>query len=194
MVWRRGREKAGVSLVELVLAVSILAVAFLPIIGVMSSSIRGTTKDDRLVRAMHLAQAMMNAALQFPFDDIVANNPGHALATGAWGFGPASFSYTHPASNLTLTLGPEPQGVFTTALRIDSETVRFDYWTYDPIAREVNSSTPSLWGWQRHNDDVDWSGAQSLFHRYTLTVTWSDAHGTSPLVYRLVGFKANLQE
>lgn len=55
------------TLTRLMLAMALLASAFIPIMGVMGTSMKATDKDDRTIRAVNICQEKMNRALQFPF-------------------------------------------------------------------------------------------------------------------------------
>ncbi len=61
-------NKKGMTLNEIMLAVVILAVSFIPIMGVLTSSFKTTEKDDHTIKGMQLCQEKLALVLQFPYD------------------------------------------------------------------------------------------------------------------------------
>ena len=49
-------RSTGMTLTEVMLAMALLASAFIPIIGVMGTSIKATDKDDRTIKAVNLCR------------------------------------------------------------------------------------------------------------------------------------------
>ncbi|OIP26070.1 hypothetical protein AUK22_07280 [bacterium CG2_30_54_10] len=192
--------KIGFTLTEIVMAVAILALSFLPIIGVMGSSIKGTQKDEEVIKAVHLGQSLMNTAIQFPFNELVSKKgvgPGPA-----WSFGGlTSFTYTTTSGNLTLELGPMNEGrfKFNSELVISDVPVQFQVPLYNPSAKASDTSPanpakpdPSNWGWQPPIS-LPKTPLSGVYHRYLLTVRWADPlHGSH--FYSLVSFKAKLED
>jgi hypothetical protein len=178
------------------LALFILSAAFLPIIGVMSTGIRGTQKDETILRGVQLAQKTLNTALQLPFGDLVANRGGGG--NGPWTFGSAGVEFSYATGSLELRLGKVLEGTleYTLVLEVRDEPFVFNLSVHNPMARNNASDSPALWEWQ--NDvKVPRIGEQSgLYHRYALTATWFDRGSTqgTQRIYRLVSYKARLQE
>jgi len=73
-------RSTGMTLTEVMLAMALLASAFIPIIGVMGTSIKATDKDDRTIKAVNLCQEKLNRALQFPFTSISVGTHGGTTA------------------------------------------------------------------------------------------------------------------
>ncbi|MBI3038259.1 hypothetical protein HYY75_04280 [bacterium] len=174
------------TLIEIVLAVAILAMAFLPIIGAMGSAMKGGEKDKRIVTAMHMAQSKLNAALQFPFNDIPANKGG----LGTYG-GAAAWNYATNSGRISLTLGPESG--LQSELVITDEPVSFTFQTYDPVQKSANPGNPAAWGWTPYGPPP----LNNVFHKYILTVKWNEKTKppTAPdAEYKLISFKARIVE
>ncbi len=186
----------GVTLTEIMLALFILSAAFLPIMGVMSTGIRGTQKDEAILRGVQLAQQTLNTALQLPFGDLVANRGGGG--NGPWSFGVAGSEFSYATGSLNLRLGKILEGTreYTLTLEIRDEPFVFNLSVHNPMARSVASDTPSQWSWQA-DVKVPRVGEQTgLYHRYELTANWFDRGMTdgTQRTYRLVSYKARLQE
>lgn len=206
---RRGSR--GISLVELVLAVTILAVSFLPVIGVMGTSIKATAKDELVVKAIHLAQTRMNVALQFPFGSIAqlsGQAPTGSAPNRRWTFGMSDSTQFQVATNsLTLRLGPvwldtslnaDPSfqsNAFRTRLIIEEQPLQFGRMqTYDVTARNqpANWTAPANWSWSVLTNYPATPMADQ-YQKYTLIVLWNDVTGASRF-YSMVAFKARLME
>ena len=168
------------TLTEIVLAVVLLALSFLPIMNVLGTTIKGSQKDERLGKAMHMAQTKLNAAIQFPFGDILINNAGKSTFGGG-----AAWSYATNSGLLRLSLGPE-EG-FQTSLSIVDEPVSFTHQVYDPVLKAANPNNPSAWNWTNYLSPT-YSG---LFHKYTLIVKWTDRTANDRF-YSLITYKAKL--
>ncbi len=186
----RHRPPRGFTLTEIVLAVGLLALAFLPIIGVMGASVEGTQKDEEIITAVHLAQTLLNTALQFPFNELPTKAGG---AGPTWTFGGATaFTYKSSVGNLTLNLGPLTVGRLncTAELQITDLPVQFRVPLYTPAMKASDSTDPTKWGW---------SGSLNLpkvqlpnhYHRYLVIVRWADPR-RGPRFYSLASFKARL--
>ncbi|MFZ2957988.1 MAG: hypothetical protein WA705_13955 [Candidatus Ozemobacteraceae bacterium] len=179
-------RRAGMNLTEIVLGIVILAMAFVPIMNIMGEAIKASRKDDRIKRAMSIAQTKLNAAVQFPFNDIVLNNGG-ALSTGDSRFfgGTTSWSYATNSGHLNLSLGLE--GDYQCSLIIADVNVFFDYQLYDPASHSAFPGTPSGWNWTAFTCPA----YSNIFHMYTLIVRWGDLVPDDHF-YSLVTFKGRL--
>lgn len=176
-------KKYGMTLTEVLLAVVLLAGAFLPIMGVMTSSIRATEKDEATIRAVNICQEKINMALQFPFDK--------------FDVGPHS-DETVESDNTTgktkLVFGSEEiDGViYTSKMDVTSETVEYNVPTPDFEAKGNNPEDPSAWKWETRHYIVD-----NMLKRFTVTVTWHDKGETgrsgSDKSYTLSSLKADIR-
>ncbi len=177
------RIKKGMTLNEIMLAVVILAVAFIPIIGVISSSLRATEKDDHIIKGMQLCQEKLGIALQFPFDFFVPNNS------------PFNGSYESPNANgkLILTLGNQQikHITYNSVLTVATETVNFSVPVVDFSVKPHNSCDNAASWIHTENTTV-----HNMVKRYTVTVTWrepGDDPAADPKFYTLSVLKANVQ-
>ncbi len=189
---KKFHPKNGITLTEILLGVVILAVSFLPIIGVMGSSIKGTQKDEEIVKAVHLAQTSLNTALQFPFNQLIEirfpSSPGPT-----WNFtSTTAATVTTTLGDMVFSYGQKPLGktTYNVALRITDVGPTFRVPTYDPASKALNLLNPSAWNWQTRTT----AQIFGVYHRYELTVTWKDAGNAQDRFYRLVSFKAKLAE
>ncbi len=174
--------RKGMTLTEVMLAMALLASAFIPIIGVMGTSIKATDKDDRTIKAVNLCQEKLNRALQFPFESIAPGTYGGAVAK--------ILTSNVAAGAISLTLGPETiDGVsFTSQLVVTDIPGVFSVPTYDPFAKGNQPNTPANWGWVDRN--IPYS---NLYHRYVLTVTWQDKGVKTGKFYTLASHKAKIR-
>jgi hypothetical protein len=170
------QDRVGVTLTEIMFALVILAVSFLPIIGVMGSSVKATTKEDAINRAMNLCQEKLNTALQFPFDfftpnlgaviDVPIATPGVSLTLGNETIEGVAFS-----SSLTVVDRP---GSFLVPVR---------------NLELGNPDVPSTWVFT--NSTINYT---NQVHTYTLRVSWVNKGETVARFYTLVTFRARLRE
>jgi len=170
------KTSRGVTLTEVMLAVVILAVSFLPIIGVMGASVKATTTEDSLNRAMNLCQEKLNTSLQFPFHHFDLNLGAEITATVA-------------TPGLTLTLGNETiEGVtYTSALTVSDRPGSFTVPVRDLAVGDPD--TPSTWSF------VDTTiYYANLVHSHTLKVSWKNKGDPNEKFYTLVTFRAKLSE
>lgn len=68
------REKSGTTLLEIMLALFIMAAAMIPIASVMGYGGRATSKDARRIAAIQLLDKTLRQLLQEPFDQIPVGN------------------------------------------------------------------------------------------------------------------------
>ena len=183
MFTRYGRN-IGFTLIEMMIAMVILASAFIPIMGVMGVSAKATDKDNRTIKAMQLCAKKLNAALQIPF-----NGPLKPPAKGSTTWGElANDSVT--SGNITLDFGHIPvDGIpFRFVLKTEDVPVTFHVPIYDPFVKGQNPTNPALWWPSKKDKLVKYSG---VYTKYTLTVYWSDQGKSTPTKhYTLVSFKA----
>jgi|GEM_PF-1329449 len=188
---------SGFTLTEIVLSIAVLAFAFIPIIGGMGTSLKATTKDERIVQGIHLAQTTLNAALQFPFDEIASwSRSKGSAANGPWTFGGTvqpQFSYptTPGVGSLALRLGV--QGDYTTVLTIYDEPVQFNLMVYSPASRAIDTKNdPTTWNWTSL-ENYPTPALRGVYQKFVVTVFWSDKQSGQKF-YSLVSYKAKLVE
>lgn len=186
-------KNKAVTMMEILIATFVLAVAFIPIIGVMGTGISATKKDEVILKAVQLGNSTMNTVMQLPFNDLVENRGEGGVGVGSWTFGgdPGSFEYATGSVVLSLgeVTGPPGIGSYSVTLQVRDREVAFNLWLHDPNARAAAEDNPALWGWVSATQPM--SGARrGLFHEYLLSVSW--VNGGQERVYRLVSYKANL--
>lgn len=176
------KKSAGMTLTEIMLAMALLASAFIPIVGVMGTSIKATDKDDRNIKAVNLCQDKLNRALQFPFDVIAPGSYGGAAAV--------TLKSNAAAGAIILQVGPETiDGVqITSQLVVQDVPGVFVVPTYDPFAKGENPNAPAAWGWSTQN--INYAG---LYHKYTMTITWKDKGDKIDKFYTLASHKAKIR-
>lgn len=182
---KKYKLKLGVTLIEILMAVGFLAMAFIPIIGLLGSSVKITDKDQSNILAMNLCQEKLNTALQFEFgafNSWLGNElTGIEIATGTLVLNLNSATHNGVTYNFKLKV-EDREGSFTVASR-------------DFTAESGGGATPvASWEFLAATK-YPYKG---LVHRYTMTVEWKDkgkATDKKAIVknYTLVTFKAKLK-
>jgi prepilin-type N-terminal cleavage/methylation domain-containing protein len=184
---RLHKTACGMTLTEIMLAMALLASAFIPIIGVMGTSMKVTDKDDRTIRAVNICQDKMNRALQFPFG--ILEPPARGTVTYG-GVASQTLRSDSTGNAIELHLGPEEiNGVpMTTELVITDLPGRFQVPTFDDDAKFRNATDTTQWGWTEQN--LPYEG---LYYRYVLTVRWRDKGSNEDKFYTLASNKARIR-
>ena len=164
------------TLVEILLAVVLMAGAFLPIMGVMSSSIKATEQDENTQHAVMLCQEKLNAVLQMPFnsfDNGTVNKGGKT------------------SGDITVTFGTEPkEGVnFVSSLVVEPYNAVFNVPTCDFSKKGENKTNPKAWGFS----NIQYSVSDKV-KRFTVTVKWKDKGRDNEKFYTLSSLKADIRE
>ena len=173
--------KQGMTLNEILLAVSILALSFIPIIGVISSSMRTTEKDDHIIKGLSLCQEKLSAALQFPYDKI---------PEGTYN---ADITNDNGDLSITIKLGNEEFRIpYYSELVVTNETVKYKVPMCDFTKRAKNPSNPGAWMSTKNVEVKD------MVKRYTVTVRWNEKEGgpgaeQKKRFYTLSALKANVR-
>ena len=173
------KSKKAVTLVEILLAIVLMAGAFLPIMGVMTSSIKATEQDECTQRAVMLCQEKLNAVLQMPFDKFSADSK------------PITGKYE--SNEIIASFGQDLiEGTpYSSILLVEPYEVTYNVPTCDftkkgdPEYRE----NPKLWGFH----DVSYTVTDRV-KRFTVTVTWKDKGRTNEKFYTLSSLKADVRE
>ncbi len=184
-------SKRGFNLTEIMLAMTILAAAFIPIIGVMGNSVKITDKDNRTILAVNLCQQKLNKALQFPFGELEPAPGG----TRSYGLASQTLRTKDPNSNLSLLLTPKEEleglpGVFFSAtLKVEDIPIGFTVPTYDTFEKAKFPNTPGNWKFVTLTKNLS-----GVFSKYTVSVSWNDAGRNEVKNYTLVSFKARTRQ
>lgn len=182
-------QKRAFTLAEILLAVILMALAFLPIVGLLTSSIKLTEQDENTQRAVRLCQEKLNILIQMPYSYFDNNNSSITLVGGEYKY-----------NELNLILGEEIfEGiVYNTSLVIEPYKVIYHVPTCDfslkgsdvlKASKENRKPDPSKWGWS----DVTYT-VEDKVKRYTVTVKWNDRGKNVKKEYTLSTLKANLRK
>lgn len=172
-------KRKAVTLVEILLAMVLMAGAFLPIMAMMSTSIKATEKDENTQRAVRLCQEKLNMALQMPFNTFTSSDsPQSGTKKG----------------DIELKLGTETfDGIsYTSTLIVKNEPINFVIPTVDWASRydENYKNDPSKWGFSEVTRLVT-----DKVKRYTLKVTWQDRGlKQNEKYYTLSALKADVRD
>lgn len=178
------------TLTEIMLAMALLASAFIPVMGVLGTSMKATDKDDRTIKAVNICIEKMNMALQFPFGALEPVPPATTVTIG----GVASQTvYSDKDNNkgIKLHLGPDTVlGMpITSELIIQDLPGVFKVPTFDDTAKLDNPDNPALWNWTPPQDQA-YSG---VHYKYTMTVRWRDKGSEEEKFYTLTSSKAKVR-
>ncbi len=154
------KNKRATTLPEILLACVIMACAFLPIIGIMSSSMKATTQDENTQKAVQFCQEKLNLALQMPF-----NTFDKELGK--------DFNGIKKSNQIDLNLSSQTiNGVtYTFKLRVDNESITYHVPTCNFNSKGKEPKKPSLWDWSKNPITYTINGK---VRRYTMTVSWRD--------------------
>ncbi|MBQ2592781.1 MAG: hypothetical protein II567_05825 [Candidatus Riflebacteria bacterium] len=191
-------SKKAVTLVEILLACVLMAGAFLPIMGVMTSSIKVTEQDENTQRAVRLCQDKLNMALQMPYKKMLlkkyTNETIKSSETGA--------------DKIELKLGEEIiEGIkYVSELDVQLEPVNFTVPTCNfelkgkdteraekAVSPSEKKLRPSNWG----NWELVTYRVTDKVKRYTVTVKWADTNrskSASQKFYTLSSLKADIRK
>lgn len=174
--------KHGINLTEIMIAMFIVAVSFLPVIGTLGTSIKATGKEDDLNRAMNLCQSKLNTALTLPFDYFATNE---LLGVGEIG------STISPGSGEDLMLGSEMiNGVtFRSTLQVTAPVGSFTVPELNFDATDYDDEDHSTWSFVPKQ--VSYEG---LVHLYVMKVHWISKGETQERFYTLATYRAKLRE
>lgn len=170
--------KKGFTLTEIMLAVVLMAFTFLPIIGIMSSSMKLTEKDGATQKAVALCQEKLSTALQMPFEIVPV--------------GVVKNTITYNNGAMSLVLGDQTIGgvTYTSVLTSSYETVTFTVPECDYVKKSGAPGNPSSWFTSKKHS------ISNLVKRYTVSVSWKDRGETDAKkvkTYTLSSLKANLR-
>ena len=171
-------SKRGMTLNEILLAVVILALAFIPIIGVISSSMKTTDKDDHIIKGISLCQEKLSAALQFPYDKIPNGTYNSELTTD------------NGDLSLKVKLGNENFRIpYYSELTVTNETIKYQVPMCDFTRRAKEPNNPSSWMTLKKVE------IKNMVKRYTVTVRWSEKEGDprEQRFYTLSALKADVR-
>lgn len=184
-----GRSERGVTLVELMLAMLILAGVTLSVSGLMSYGHRTTAKDFRQVIAVQMLTDRMNQLLIVPYASL------SAALTGS----PQTFTNTTVAGVNLANASPQqtPQTTFTFTLVLTRIPVRFGV---RPIDVSVTSpdfvkDQPATWrfgNYSETNGILDGAAGPFKVIKVHLQISWDEPVRAVKRTYELVSFNVDL--
>ncbi len=179
------RNKKAVTLAEILLACVLMALAFLPIMGLMSSSIKITEQDENTQRAVRLCQEKLNIVMQMPYDTF-----GKSITSKM------TLDTTDKKNkDIALVLGEEVfDGIpYKSILTIEPYTVIYHVPTCDFSLKGADTKkaapNPANWGWT----DLTYTVTGKVL-RYSVTVKWKDHGKSNEKEYTLSTLKADLRK
>ncbi len=161
---RRVHPANGITLLEIMFAVIILAMSMIPIAGVMGVGLRGTSKDFRNLSAIQFLEGTMRQVLAADYSRV----PTGALTT------PVNLG------TFTLPLGDIASGgtTFNLSLQVTEEAVSM---RYRPIRVDLGSfvaTNPSTWVFDGAVSTLDFDNSNTMqafrVKRIQGLVTWSE--------------------
>ena len=171
-------KKCGMTLNEIMLAVTILALSFIPIIGVISSAMRTTEKDDHIIKGISLCQEKLSAALQLPFDMLPPDTYNTELKSD------------NGDLSINVKLGNEIFRIpYYSELTVTNEVVKYKVPMCDFTKKFKEPNNPAAWMTLKNVE------IKNMVKRYTVTVRWSEKEGdpAEQRFYTLSALKANVR-
>ena len=174
------KTKKAVTLVEILLACVLMAGAFLPIMGVMTSSFKATEQDECTQRAVMLCQEKLNAVLQMPFDKF--NTSSTPISKGRY-----------ESNQIIASFGQDLiEGTpYISTLLVEPYEVTYNVPTCD-FSKKGDSrykANPRQWGFH----PVSYTVTDKV-KRFTVSVKWKDKGRTNEKFYTLSSLKADVRE
>ena len=186
------RKKIGVTLIEVTMAVVFLALAFIPIMGLFSSNLKITERDNANIMAMQLCQEKLDTALSMSFK---------ALSAYAKDTPQVITNKVLKDQNITLDLNEfkwsKGNVVFHFEFTVSDRPGTF---TIKPRNIETESANPE--NTPTSNNTYKFGATQkipykNLVHKYKMRVWWQGRGKTKAdqtiKDYTLVTYKANLK-
>jgi len=161
-------EKAGTTLIELILAFLILVIAILSVSGLISFGHRGTQKDFRMVQGIQLLQDTMNRFLVASSTQLLAAVPGTT---------PATFT----TAVVGIPLGKTQVGTteYSVSAVLSRQTVSFSTRELDIVTSppDYDKNDPSTWRFSASTNRNGQFDGVSLPHRVMkiqVIVEWTE--------------------
>lgn len=181
------QKNKGVTLVEILLACILMAGAFLPVMGVLSSSYKITDKDASTQTGVAVCQEKLNKVLQFPYDKF----PEGTEIVG-------EFKSDNTENTVILKLGDEDNadninGVkYVSTLKVAYESITFhNIYLCDFNVKLEKPDNPELWLKKYSNFEIP--ASTHRIKRYTVTTVWTDRGGKTSKSYSLSALKTDIR-
>lgn len=182
-----GRRNQGITLLEIMFAVIILATAMIPIASMIGFGFKGTMKDYRNIVALQLLESTLNQVMAANYDVI----PEGTLTT------PVILDGSD--ANARIPLGAIATGgyTFNVSLNVTPQTVTFTYQSIRFDAPGFIASNPATWQFTG-DQTVTYNQASGLFARRVRRVegiiNWTEPNASMPRTVRAVTFKVRMRQ
>ncbi len=184
---RPGRDRqSGITLLEIMFAVIILAAAMIPIASMIGFGFKGTMKDYRNIVALQLLESTLNQVQSAEYDAIPDGNHTTTLVLIA------------TDTNARIPLGNIASGgyTFNVSLNVAAQDVTFSYQSVLYNQPGFNENNPATWQFSGVQT-VSYNQASGLFarrvRRVEAIVNWTEPN-TAPRTVRAVTFKVRMRQ
>jgi len=175
--------RSGTSLLEIIMATVVLAVAMIPIAAMIGFGHRGTSKDFRNLTAIQLLEGTMRQVLVADYDHVPIGNLTSPVDLGTF----------------TLPLGTvaSSSANYDISLRVTGESVTF---AYQPIRIDLNTfvaSDAATWEFDSSTDiTFDNSSTMNAYRvkRVIGQVTWNEPERNQQRSIRMLTFLTRMRE
>lgn len=167
----KAKYQSGISLIELMLSVIIMACAMIPIAGIMGYGFRGTQRDHRQIRAIQLCQERLNQVMGIPFARLVSTSSPISSGTEVLvPLGPVTIDGTN----------------YTASLQVSNKPVNFTYRTVDINNAAYTGPDTLPYPWIAGNQTLNLATNYAL--EVVVSVTWNE--NTKQQSVSLTSFRA----
>lgn len=173
---------SGLSLIELVLAVAILAFSMIPIAGIMGQGIKGTQKNYRTIVGIQLLKETLNKAISAKYADLPVGNQ---------------------TSDISLSNGKKIQlgdimvnkNKYTVSLNVTAVSVKFKYSPIDVSKSGFDPNAPSTWTFSSATyikfDGSSIASAKRV-KKVIANIKWTESNGAKKK-YRLMSYVTRIK-
>jgi len=182
----RSARKSGITLLEIMFAVIILATAMIPIASMIGFGFRGTMKDYRNIVALQLLESTLNQVQSAAYDTIPEGTHTTTLSLVA------------TDTNARIPLGTIASGgyTFNVSLNVTGENVTFSYQSVQYNLAGFDEDNPATWQFSGVQT-VSYNQASGLFarrvRRVVAIVDWTEPNA-APRTVRAVTFKVRMRQ
>ena len=183
------KSNKGVTLVEILLACILMACAFIPIMGAMSSSFKITEKDKSTQIGIEICQRKINQVLKFPFHKFEAGNIDIKEEMKDVNGNEVFF-------NVGANNGKDTEmGIdYISTLSVAYEGVTFqNVELCDFNNKAADTRKENIPSWFKAPRNIEIPASKQKIKRYTVTTKWIDRGGKTPKFYTLSAIKADIR-
>jgi Tfp pilus assembly protein PilV len=157
------KKKTGVTLLEIIFATTILAMALLPIAGIMGQGLKATSKDYRMLEGIQLLESNAQAVLKSAFDGIPVGNNQTTLSAAVLATAPLRLG----------TVSGKHGTTYNASLDCQTVAVSFSARPVKVYAANFVATCPVA----AHFEDTRSYSFGNLVKRITLRVQWQEPQG-----------------